>query len=208
MREKFPSVGREPWVYPYKLTGSPEMKQQATPGRVRWAMPDDMQAIHAVNLMSFRYPWALSATAKIMLDSSLICRVIRGPAFLGTRVAGYVCYVIERDYVAILNMAVRPSYRRSGVGRALLSTVVRAMYALPQCKFVSMKIAERNTPAAVWARSCGLYCGGVVHVGPDDLPPDEPCVVDVDPDGIDTGFYFFSMTREAVPAAMQKGLIL
>ena len=127
---------------------------------------------------------------------------------MGRRPAGYVCYVIHADHVEILNLAVRRKWRRTGVGRALLSTVVRSMYSLPRCKFVGMKIAERNTPAAVWARSCGMYCGGIVHLGPEDLPPDTPCVVDIVPDGIDTGFYFFSMTREAVPAAMQRGLIL
>lgn len=173
-------------------------------GRARWAMPRDVAGVYAINTMSFRHPWTITNGLAITHDSSLICRVIDGPALL----AGFVAYVIRSDHIDILALAVRPLTRRVGVGRALLSTVVRAMYALPRCKFVGMKIAERNTPAAVWARSCGLYCGGVVHVGPEDVPPDTPCVVDVDPDGIDTGFYFFSMTREAVPAAMQKGLIV
>lgn len=178
------------------------------PGRARWAMPGDVDAIHAINLGSFRYPWTRAATMQIMRDSALICRVIDGPAFMGSRVAGYVCYAMRRDHVEIVSLAVRARYRRSTIGRALLSAAVAAMWRSPARRFVVMDIAERNTPAAVWARSCGMYCGGIVHLGPDDLAPDTTAVVDIDPDGIETGFYRFSMMREAAPAAMQKGLIV
>lgn len=191
------------------------MKQQAKigrdvfdHGRARWAMPHDLNSIHSINVTSIRHSWSAMQSLAITRDSSLICRVIDGPAFVGSRVVGYVCYAIRPDHVEILNLAVRHEYRRSGVGRALLSTAVAAMWRSPARRFVLLDVAERNTPAAVWARSCGLYCGGVVHLGPDDVAPDATPVVDIDPDGIETGFYRFSMTREAVPAAMQRGLIV
>lgn len=83
--------------------------------------PEDLDEVLAIERVSFSMPWTRGAFLYEMQQNRVArCLVVREAA----RVIGYVCLWEIADEMHITNVAVHPDWRRQGIGRALLGSVL------------------------------------------------------------------------------------
>lgn len=86
--------------------------------RIRPATADDLPGIHAIEKASFGDPWSRAAFAQAM-QSPEVHLAVADPGE-GAPLLGFVALRAVMDEAEILNVAVSPSARGAGVGRALV----------------------------------------------------------------------------------------
>ena len=85
-------------------------------------------------------------------------------------ISGYVLLEGTRRSFHILDLAVHPDDRRSGVGLAIVQTLVQRMTATGRKKIVA-EVRDRNLPAHLFFKSCGFRAVEVYReycIGPND----------------------------------------
>jgi len=101
----------------------PGLSSMAT--HIRDANHRDLPRILEIERLAFSTPWSLqSFQRELTLPFSRLTVAVprldeREPA------SGFLCRWIIADECHVLNVAVHPDYRRSGVGAALLAMVIR-----------------------------------------------------------------------------------
>lgn len=75
------------------------------------------------------------------------------------RVAGYIAARLVADDLHINNFAVRPAYRRSGIGRALLNSVIKEGARLG-ARAALLEVRVSNVPAQALYAQCGFRTVG------------------------------------------------
>src|ERR671924_84285 len=87
------------------------------------AAPSDVETIVAIEQESFASPWSRKAFEADLTENPFsrfyVARLDARP-----EPVGYVCFWIVFEELRLMNLAVTPSLRRRGIGRALL---VRAL---------------------------------------------------------------------------------
>lgn len=82
---------------------------------------DDLDEVLAIERASFRTPWSRHAFRYELTDNRVArCLVIRAEA----RLRGYLCLWEIGHEIHITNLAVHPDWRRQGLARALLGSVL------------------------------------------------------------------------------------
>ena len=104
-----------------------------------------MPPVHAIEQDVFPDPWSTQDFRDCITRGALFLVADKGD---GQGVAGYVVALNAADEGDILNLAVRPSERRSGLGRDL---VQRAIEALAQRGVVHVYLEVRESNAAARA---------------------------------------------------------
>ena len=87
---------------------------------LREATPDDVPAIHAIEVASFADPWSEGAFRSMIAHPQVRARV----ATRGGEVVGYSIAWIVDDECELANVAVAPTIRRAGAGGALLDDLI------------------------------------------------------------------------------------
>lgn len=120
---------------------------------VREVAPNDIAAIARIERASFGDPWSQESFRELLGMPAAIFLVATRPA--ENTVAGYVIAAIASDQAEILNLAVRPSDRRGGLGGELLDaafSVLRSRGA----REVFLEVRESNQAALGLYRSRGF----------------------------------------------------
>lgn len=118
--------------------------------------PADLDQVLSIERTSFAYPWS---TRFFLQELQAECaRSLL--AQIGERVVGYVLFWILPDHVDIHNVAVHSSFRRRGIGRALLEQVIRDARRLNSTK-VTLEVRKSNMPAQKLYHSMGFVATGL-----------------------------------------------
>jgi len=92
-----------------------------TSWRIRALKESDLEAAMAIERVSFPSPWSKAAFRQELNNPYSHCWVALEPnVHASERLAGYICCWMITDEVQIMNLAIRPVYRRHGVARRLL----------------------------------------------------------------------------------------
>lgn len=127
--------------------------------RIRPALPEDASAVAAVEAAAADHPWS---EAQVLATLS----AAHGHGWLaldGEAVVGHLLAQVVLDEAELLTVAVLPSARRSGVGRALLRHAAQAWRGLGGAA-AFLEVRSDNAGAAAlydaegWVR-CGLRRG-------------------------------------------------
>lgn len=119
---------------------------------VRLARPEDLPAIAAVDAAAFPEPWRYGEVAlKALLATG--CRLT--VAETGGTIVGYACVQHYGDVGHIARLAVRPDFRRRGIGRRLLSEAI-AYLAGQGVRRCSLNTQLSNTQALRLYESVGF----------------------------------------------------
>jgi ribosomal-protein-alanine N-acetyltransferase len=124
---------------------------------IRWAIARDMPEILAIEELSFPLPWSGDDFIRVLRQRNAICRV----AEVNERVVGYAVYEIHRRYMAVLNFAVHPTYRRWKVGTALMNALKERISPTRQNR-LELTVGERNLDAQLFLRTMGLRAVSMV----------------------------------------------
>jgi len=118
--------------------------------------PSDLDEIMTIERASFSYPWSprfFLQELRVPCARSLL-------AVLGGKTVGYIVYWILPSEVDIHNLAVRPTYRRQGIGRSLLQGVVEEAKRNRASK-VTLEVRKSNEAAQRLYHSLGFVARGV-----------------------------------------------
>ena len=131
--------------------------------RVRPAAPGDIPDVTALERASFSDPWSARAFRDLLARPEVIFAVAEAPGdgegAVAGEVAGFVVLYAVAGEGDLANLAVRPAWRRGGVGRGLLRHALAAAQARG-VHAVFLEVRESNVGAR------GLYAAeGFVPVG-------------------------------------------
>jgi [ribosomal protein S18]-alanine N-acetyltransferase len=118
--------------------------------------PEDLEAVLAIERASFTMPWSRGAFLYEMEKNRVArCWVMRDDS----AIVGYVCLWEIADELHITNIAVDPSLRRRGIGRALLQGVIDDA-RVRGLRVVALEVRPSNTEARTLYESFGFRIVG------------------------------------------------
>lgn len=114
---------------------------------IRWMIRRDMAEVLATELASFEYSWTEDDFLRCLRQRNCIGMV----AETDDRVIGFMIYELHRSRLHILNFAVHPEYRRTGIGAQMLAKLVNKLSTHRRQK-ISLAVRERNLDAQMFFR--------------------------------------------------------
>jgi ribosomal-protein-alanine N-acetyltransferase len=87
----------------------------------REAVPGDAEAMAELEKLCFTAPWSLEACKNALCDNSIACYLV---CLCGGELVGYAGLWPFSPEGHIMNVAVRPDFRRRGLGAALLGRLM------------------------------------------------------------------------------------
>lgn len=125
-------------------------------GTVRFAVSEDLDRIEEIEINSFETPWTREALRMEIEEIEMSdVFVIEDNNY----VIGYMSYMKIFDEVHINNIAIDSSYRGSGYGRELVSTIVEDL--LNREFSITLEVRDDNTAAINLYESLGFKEAGV-----------------------------------------------
>ncbi|MBI4710464.1 MAG: ribosomal protein S18-alanine N-acetyltransferase [Nitrospirae bacterium] len=111
---------------------------------IRKADASDLPEIMEIEKASFTLPWSRGSFKYELMHKEALFKA----AVSNGKIIGYICARVIIDTVHILNLAVRPEIRRTGIGGALLQHALEEFKKSAQgVNFVILEVRESNTPA-------------------------------------------------------------
>ena len=124
---------------------------------VRPGMLGDAPALAALENECFSEPWSERALAQsLTADHTCFFTAVDGES---GKIVGYVGMLIAADVGEIINVAVTASYRRMGIGRALLAETERAA-RMRELVELQLEVRASNAPAIALYSSLGYAAVG------------------------------------------------
>jgi len=117
---------------------------------------EDLDAVMEIERRSFPEPW----TPGLFLHELRIPFSKTTLAQRGGEIVGYICRWLVGDEVHILNIAIRPESRQSGIGRALVSLVMEEA-GQSGAGIVTLEVRRENHAAIALYRSFGFTERGI-----------------------------------------------
>ena len=115
---------------------------------IRWMIRRDMPEVLAAELASFEYAWTEDDFLRCLRQRNCIGMV----AETDEHVIGFMIYELHRNRLHILNFAVHPNARRSGIGAQMVAKLVNKLSTHRRQK-ISLAVRERNLEAQVFFRN-------------------------------------------------------
>lgn len=127
--------------------------------RIEAMRAEDLDAVMEIERRSFPEPWTPGLflhELKIPFSTTLVARDETD----GDTIVGYVCWWVVGDEVHLLNLAVSPERRRSGLGRALVRLVLDEARG-HAARVVTLEVRHDNVPGIALYRSFGFADSGL-----------------------------------------------
>ena len=115
---------------------------------IRWMIRRDMPEVLAAELASFEYAWTEDDFLRCLRQRNCIGMV----AETDEHVIGFMIYELHRNRLHILNFAVHPNARRTGIGAQMVAKLVNKLSTHRRQK-ISLAVRERNLEAQVFFRN-------------------------------------------------------
>ena len=114
---------------------------------IRWMIRRDMPEVLAAELASFEYAWTEDDFLRCLRQRNCIGMV----AEADDRVVGFMIYELHKSRLHILNFAVQPAARRTGIGAQMVAKLVNKL-STHRRQRITLAVRERNTQAQVFFR--------------------------------------------------------
>ena len=124
---------------------------------IRWLIRRDMPEVLEIERASFEFPWSETDFLRVLRQRECIGMV----AQRDDRVVGFMTYALRPREIHLLNFAIHPKHRRSGVGQALIEKLAAKL--TPQRRSTIRGIVrETNLPALLYFQSMGFVSSGLI----------------------------------------------
>lgn len=114
---------------------------------IRWMIRRDMPEVLTTELASFEFSWTEEDFLRCLRQRNCIGMV----AETEDRVIGFMIYELHKTRLHVLNFAVHPSVRRTGVGTMMVDKMKYKLSTHRRQK-ITLAVRERNTRAQVFFR--------------------------------------------------------
>jgi len=115
---------------------------------IRWMIRRDMVEVLQAERHSFEFPWTEDDFLQCLRQRNCIGMV----AEHGDRVIGYMIYELHRNRLHVLNFAVTPTFRRTGIGAQMIQKLVGKLTSHRRAK-ITLAVRERNLQAQLFFRA-------------------------------------------------------
>src|SRR5439155_1846306 len=106
---------------PFMSTGRAQKEKVRV--HIRWMIRRDMPEVLASELASFEYAWTEDDFLRCLRQRNCIGMV----AECNDRVVGFMIYELHKNKLHILNFAVHPTARRTGIGAQMVAKLVNKL---------------------------------------------------------------------------------
>ena len=127
-------------------TGRTEKEQVRV--HIRWMIRRDMPEVLQTEQESFEYAWTEEDFLRCLRQRNCIGMV----AEAGEKVVGFMIYELHKSKLHILNFAVHPSWRRSGVGSQMVAKLISKLSSHRRTR-ITLEVRETNLGAQLFFRS-------------------------------------------------------
>ncbi len=122
---------------------------------LRFACSEDAPALHALHAAAFDQPWPAAEIERLMRIMGGFCVVAEGEA-----PQGFVLARTVADEGEILTLAVAPTFRRQGIGRALVEAAA-AEASRRGCSKLFLEVADDNPGAIALYEAADFQAAGL-----------------------------------------------
>jgi ribosomal-protein-alanine N-acetyltransferase len=130
-------------------TGRTEKEQLRV--HIRWMIRRDMPEVLQTEQLSFEYAWTEEDFLRCLRQRNCIGMV----AEQGEKVVGFMIYELHKAKLHILNFAVHPSWRRSGVGNQMVLKLISKLSSHRRTR-ITLEVRETNLPAQLFFQKQGF----------------------------------------------------
>jgi len=146
-------------------TGRTEKEQARV--HIRWMIRRDMPEVLQTEEESFEYSWTEEDFLRCLRQRNCIGMV----AEQGEKVVGFMIYELHKAKLHVLNFAVHPTCRRTGVGRQMVIKLVSKLSNHRRTR-ITLAVHERNLPAQLFFRAMGFRAVRVLRAYYEDSGED------------------------------------
>src|SRR5256885_1889996 len=118
---------------------------------IRWMIRRDMPEVLQTEVESFEYAWTEEDFLRCLRQRNCIGMV----AEQGEKVVGFMIYELHKSKLHILNFAVQPAHRRSGVGAQMVAKLISKLSSHRRTK-ITLEVRETNLAAQLFFRTQGF----------------------------------------------------
>jgi [ribosomal protein S18]-alanine N-acetyltransferase len=115
---------------------------------IRWMIRRDMPEVLQIEQDSFDYSWTEEDFLRCLRQRNCIGMV----AEAGERVVGFMIYELHKSKLHILNFAVCPTYRRTGIGGQMIAKLIGKLSSHRRTK-ITLAVRESNLNAQLFFRN-------------------------------------------------------
>ena len=123
--------------------GTPEAN--ALHAQIRWLIRRDMEEVLSIEQGSFEFPWTEEEFLSCLRQRNCIGTV----AELDHEIVGFMIYELHPSMLRILNFAVSPNHRRSGIGKQMIQRLVDKLSQQRRREIV-LEVRETNLDAQLF----------------------------------------------------------
>ena len=146
-------------------TGRTEKEQVRV--HIRWMIRRDMPEVLQAEQDSFEFAWTEEDFLRCLRQRNCIGMV----AEQGEKVVGFMIYELHKAKLHILNFAVQPSHRRSGVGQQMVAKLISKLSSHRRTK-ITLEVRETNLAAQLFFRNQGFLAVRVMRTHYEDSGED------------------------------------
>ena len=134
---------------------------------IRWMIRRDMPEVLGIEQTSFEFPWSEDDFVRCLRQRNCIGMV----AEHDESVVGFMIYELHKNRLHVLNFAVRPEFRRHGVGMSMVGKLIGKLSQQRRNRIL-LEIRETNLEAQLFFRDAGFRAISVLRDFYEDTPED------------------------------------
>ena len=129
-------------------TGRTEKELQV---HIRWMIRRDMPDVLQAEQECFAYPWTEEDFLRCLRQRNCIGMV----AEQGDKIVGFMIYELHKNKLHIMNFAVHPDWRRTGIGTQMTRKLVSKLSSHRRTR-ITLEVRETNLPAQLFFQTQGF----------------------------------------------------
>lgn len=144
-----------------------QAKETNTCVHIRWMIRRDMPSVIGIEQSCFEFAWTEEDFIRCLRQRNCIGMV----AEKGDEIVGFMIYELHKNRLHILNFAVNPDARRSGVGKAMCSKLFGKL-SHERRNRIMLEVRETNLEAQLFFKNLGFRAISVLRDFYDDTVED------------------------------------
>src|SRR5260370_15942543 len=146
-------------------TGRTEKEQLRV--HIRWMIRRDMPEVLQTEQQSFEFAWTEEDFLRCLRQRNCIGMV----AEQGEKVVGFMIYELHKAKLHILNFAVHPAWRRTGVGSQMVAKLISKLSTHRRTR-ITLEVRETNLIAQLFFQKQGFKAVRVLRAYYEDTSQD------------------------------------
>jgi ribosomal-protein-alanine N-acetyltransferase len=134
---------------------------------IRWMIRRDMAEVLQTEQASFEFAWSEEDFLRCLRQRNCIGMV----AEQGEKVVGFMIYELHKTKLHILNFAVHPNCRRTGVGTQMIAKLISKLSSHRRTR-ITLEVRETNLYAQLFFRTQGFRAVRVLRAYYEDSGED------------------------------------